>query len=176
MEKVLLSRTRDKIKTGDLIAFNQRKFNSLVTFVLMIYHRVYGAKYTHVGIATWLGDDLFITEAVPPYSVPTPIESVEDFYWIPCKLETSEVRKRLFLKLSMGKPYSIFEMIKTFLNIKPDRNSLYCSELASRFYLDCGYITDRSAGQTPDTIVQACLNKAGIEEPIHIAVDRGNYV
>lgn len=175
MQKVLLSEIKDNIKTGDLAAFNQRKFNSFVSWCLWLYHKVWGAKFTHVATFAWIGDHLFLVEAVPPKVTLTPIEMIEEFYWVPVNMKGDDKDKIRFLKRYLGTDYSILELIKTFFSIKPDKHALYCSELASRFYYEFGYITDRDAGQTPDTMVMAALTRGALDEPIHVAVDRGNY-
>lgn len=173
MNKQLLSETRSQIKTGDLIAFNRRRYNSLTSFVLWSYQKIARAEYSHVGIAMWSGNDLFIVEAIPPRVSITPIEAVEDFYWYSLELRTPEQTMNKFLKRYVGRPYGLFDMLTHYLGMEFNPNSLYCSELASLFYYDIGYILNRDHGHTPDAMASAVRVRSS-SDPVHIAVDRGN--
>lgn len=174
MKQVLLSDIKDQINTGDLVAFSHREYGSITSFILWLYQKVAKVDYSHVGVVIKLGERLFIVEAVPPRVNITPIEKVDDFYWIPTKIQTSERWQIDYLLKSVETPYSIVDMFTHYLGMKFRKDRVYCSELASAFYYHVGYILDRSAGHTPDKIVRATKEAGGVTEDVHVITDRGN--
>lgn len=169
----LYSEIRSKIKTGDLIATDEAPIDSFFGLVLSLYQKILGAKYTHVGVAVRMGGRVFVVEATPPEVRLVPISMFGDFKLIQTEMKDNENAQLEFLFASLGKKYSIFDMLKGTLGITGDNSDYYCSELAGDFYNSFGYITDRKAGHSPDSIVEAVLEKAKVE-PILVAIDKGN--
>lgn len=167
------SEVKDKIRTGDLIAFTTTKYNSFLTFILFLYQRLLGATYTHVGIIVRTGNSTFVVEAVPPLVRIYPVENLSSFYWIDATVSAPNAKQLEFLMKRVGTPYSILDMFKGTIGMENNLNNYYCSELAADFYYNFGYIHDRSLGHTPDSIVKAIMER-GNEKAIHVVVDRGN--
>ena len=170
---VLYSKMRNEIKTGDLIAYDTEEIDSFFGFVLYLYQKILKAKYTHVGIAVRMGGRVFIVEATPPEVRLVPLAMCGDFYHIKTNMSVSEQGMTSNLFSHLGKKYSLFDLLKSKIGFANDNSDLYCSELAGDFYNTFGYITDRKAGATPDSIVEAVLERSG-SSPIKVVIDKGN--
>lgn len=174
MKTELLSEVRDEIKTGDLVAFRVRRFNSFVSLVLKGYQFITGATYSHVGIVVRNDDGIFIVEAAPPRVAILPIHKVDDFYLIKVDVPTPASQQKEFLYKKNGVPYGLVDMFTHYLGMDFGKDSLYCSELASEFYVHNSVLRERDSGHTPDKIVKAVSDAMGGVQPIHIIVDRGS--
>lgn len=175
MKTLLLSDMKHKIKTGDLLAFTVRRYGTIVSFILWLYQKITRVKFSHVGVAMWSGNRLFIVEAVSPRVVMTPISKVNDFFLIPVELDKPpELVQADFLMDFIETPYSLIDMVTYYLGLEFSKHKVYCSTLASAFYYFTGFLTERESGHTPQKLVDAVLKRAEVDEPIHIVTDRGN--
>lgn len=174
MEHHLLSEYKHKIKTGDLLAFKVRRYGSITSFFLWLYHKIFRVNFSHVGIAVRLGERVFMVEAISPRVAITPISKVREFYLIPTELKATEKTQIDFLINFVEVKYSLKDLITYYLGMDVSDDTIYCSELASAFYFHVGYLHERESGHTPEKIVNAVLKRSGVEEPIHIVTDRGN--
>lgn len=172
-DPVPYSQIMKEIKTGDLIAWKTDKYRSILTFILFLYQKLTGALYTHVGIVVKIGGKLYVIEAVPPLVRIYPLENKEEFYWIDAKVNAPAARQLKFLTSEVGKPYSILDMFKSVFRLENNTKDYYCSELAAEFYYNFGYISDKSVGHSPDTMVRA-ISEIGDVEIIQVTVDKGN--
>ena len=170
---VLYSDIRNEIKTGDLIVYDTEEIDSFFGLVLYFYQKILKARYTHVGIAVRMCDRIFIVEATPPEVRLIPLAMCGDFYYVKTDMKSPEqsMMKNLFSYL--GKEYSLLDLIKSKIGFANNTSDLYCSELAGDFYNMFGYITDRKAGITPDSIVEAVLKRSGAT-PVKVVIDKGN--
>lgn len=173
----LYSQVRDTIRTGDLLAWRITKASGIFDFILMIYQKVFKAKFSHVAIALRIGDRLFAVEAVPKAVRLIPLSMLGNFYLIRAGVEE---HAGLFDRLvrHVGKLYSVVDLAKALVAIKGDDSELYCSELALDFYESIGYFQididefdDRVP--TPDDIVERVMAQASalIE---FVRIDQGN--
>lgn len=176
MSSQLLSEIKSKIKTGDLLAFKVRRYGSITSFFLWLYHKFTKVEFSHVGIATRLGDRVFMVEAISPRVAITPLTKVKDFYLIPTEIITSEKIQIDFLISFVEVKYSLVDILTHYIGMDVSDNRIYCSELCSAFYYHVGYLHERESGHTPEKLVKAVMNKAGIKEPIHVVIDRGNLL
>lgn len=175
MEAKLLSDVQQDIKTGDLLAFTVRRYGTLVSFVLWLYQKITKVTFSHVGIAVWVGDRLFIVEAVAPRVAMTPISKVKEFYLIPANIEkASEDVMISFLMDYIEVKYSIIDFITYYLGMDYSDDKIYCSTLASAFYYHVGYLHERDSGHTPQKITKAVMKRGGVDKPIYVVTDRGN--
>lgn len=168
----LYSKVRSEIKTGDLIAWKTTKITSFFTFILYLYQKILNAQYTHVGVAIREGDRIFVIEATPPVVRLHPLSLSGNFYLIPTKFERRSSQLD-FLLLTLGREYSIFDMIRSMFKFGSDNSDYYCSELCADYYNAIGHIDNEWAGETPDSIVREVL-KVNQNEPIFVKNDRGN--
>lgn len=169
----LYSEIRDNLKTGDLLVWKFSKIENIFDFLLYLYHKLFKATYIHVGIVVKLGNRNFVIEATPPISRLYPISLCRDFYLIQTNINTTEFNVNLLLS-KIGIKYSILDYIRSIFKFKNSTTEDYCSDLASTFYNQIGYINDDNIGKTPDTLVKA-ITKITNKEPIFIKVDRGNF-
>lgn len=174
MKTELLSEVKDTIKTGDLIAFRVRRYDSVVSLVLKAYQFVAGAEFSHVGIALRNSDGIFIVEATPPRVTITPLHKVDDFYLVRADVQATEESQKSFLYSKYGVRYSLVDMFTHYIGMDFKKDSLYCSEFASEFYTHSGFLRERESGHTPDKITKAVREAMGGAEPIHVIVDRGS--
>lgn len=186
------SSARDKIRTGDLIAWKVEKIDSIFKFVLYLDHKIFKSEYSHVGIALKLEDRLFVVEATPPGLRIYPLSMCDAFYHLPifdhdeesnrdviesikCEFFNTKLRSRITNELMkhIGKPYSLLDLVKSIFNIRRSEEDFYCSEFAAYIYNAVNYFQDEDAGFKPDTIVKAVLqnNKDSIT---YVTMDRGN--
>ena len=147
--------------------------NTFFGFVLYLYQKILKANYTHVGVAVRMGGRVFLVEATPPEVRLVPLTMCGDFIHIKTDMTSDEQRMMTALYSHLGKKYSIFDLIKSKIGLGNDINELYCSELASDFYNTFGYLTDKKAGITPDSLVEAVLKKSG-SVPVDVIIDKGN--
>lgn len=170
---ILYSEMRNEIKTGDLIAYDTEEISSFFSFVLFLYQKILKAKYTHVGIAVNLGGRIFLVEATPPEVRLIPLSMCGNFYHIKTNMTTSQDSMLSNLFSHLGKKYSLMDLAKSVIGFSNDPSDQYCSELAGDFYNQFGYLVDRKAGQTPDSIVEAVLERSG-STPVYVVIDKGN--
>lgn len=168
----LYSKVRHDIKTGDLIAWKTTKITSFFTFVLYLYQKILGADFTHVGIAFREGDRLFVLEATPPAVRLHPLSLSGDFYHIPVSYDQQSSQID-YLLLTLGREYSIFDLLRSMFKLGNDNSDYYCSELCADFYNAVGYINNEWAGVTPDSLVNEVVKTSGTS-PIFVKNDRGN--
>lgn len=168
----LYSNIRNEIKTGDLIAWKTTKITSFFTFILYLYQKILKAQYTHVGVAVREGDRIFVLEATPPVVRLHPLSLSGDFYLIPTKFERRSSQLD-FLLVTLGRKYSIFDMVRSMFKFGTDNSDYYCSELCADYYNAIGHINNEWAGETPDAIVREIL-KVNKNNPIFVKNDRGN--
>ena len=168
----LYSKVRHEIKTGDLIAWKTTKITSFFTFILYLYQKILKAQYTHVGVAVREGDRVFVLEATPPVVRLFPLSLSGDFYHIPTKFDRKSTQLD-FLLLTLGRKYSLLDLIRSSFKFGSDNADYYCSELCADYYNAIGHINNEWAGETPDAIVHEIL-KVNQNEPIFVKNDRGN--
>lgn len=168
----LYSKKRNEIKTGDLLAWKTTRINSFFDFILFLYQKILKAEYTHVGMVVKEGGRIFIMEATPPVVRLFPVSMTEDFYIIHTNIEPKSSHVDVLLK-DIGKKYGIMDLIRSILKLGNNTSEYYCSELASHFYNEIGYINNEDAGLTPDSIIKEIVKASG-NEPIFIKNDRGN--
>jgi len=168
----LYSEIRDDIKTGDLLIWDTELIEDKFDLLLKLYQKIFNAKYTHVGIAVSLGGRKFLVEAIPPVVRLYPISRKRDFYWLKLGLKNNfKYLNTLFMHL--GKPYSLFDLIKHVFRFKTDQSDFYCSELASLFYKEVGLLEENDIGVTPDKLVNLILNKSK-SEIVKVKIDSVN--
>lgn len=173
MEKLLYSKLRDQIRTGDLLAWEITSFSEKSDLFLFLYQKIFKIKYSHVGIAVRIDDRVFVAEAVPPRVRLFPLSLKDDFYYIPCHLESNPKYLDYLLK-DIGKPYSLFDLIKSIFNLSFNPENFYCSEYCADFYKAVGLLTDNEAGKFPHKLVEK-ISEVTREEPKYVTIDKGNF-
>lgn len=170
---VLYSKIRSEIKTGDLLIWKTTVIEDFFDLFLLIYQKIFGAQWTHMAIAVRWDKRVMHVEATPPASRLFPVSKKgRDFYWIPLGIQGKDSHVEFLLSL-LGRKYSLWDFLRSKFKLKRDDSEDYCSDLASTFYNEIGYINDDDAGVTPDALVAAIIKASG-KQPIFVKMDRGN--
>ena len=153
--KLLYSDVRAIIKSGDLIAWSQRKWNSLHNIEMQLIRIFTRSEYVHVGIAWVIGERVFVIDAVSPKVRIFPLSKLTPFYLIPLnapwKKETEE-----FALAQVGEKYSLLQAIQSVLK-KPNLDDNWqCAELAHEIMKSDGI--DLGEIYTPSELVNNALN------------------
>lgn len=173
----LYSQVRSTIQTGDLLAWRITRSTSIFDVILSLYQKVFRRKFSHVAIAVRVGNRLFAVEAVPKAVRIIPLSFLDNFYLIRTRVPKSDKHFGLLSK-HLGKPYSLWDLVKNILGFKGDDRELYCSELALKFYDEIGFFVTQvdefdDRLPTPDDIVNRVLAETkGIIE--FVRIDKGN--
>ena len=153
MEK--LSEYRKNIKSGDLIAYKSRYrkgWTSWLGFMVSLFSM---SRYSHVGIALWLGERLFLVSADIPEVKLELITRTNPFHHIALGMEWSDRHTEELLK-HLGEPYSIIEAIRGYMGSNDETNNKwFCTEFARVFYQKFGY--EFGDDLTPQGIVDDML-------------------
>lgn len=168
----LYSNIRSEIKTGDLLIWKTTQIEDFFDLFLFLYQKIFGAMYTHMAIAVRWDNRVMMVEAAPPASRLFPVSRARSFYWIPVGIEAHESQIEYLLS-QLGRKYSLWDLVRSKFKLKRSLEEDYCSDLASEFYNEIGYINDDNAGLTPDSMVAAIMKASG-QEPIFVKMDRGN--
>lgn len=168
----LYSNIRNEIKTGDLLIWKTTRIEDFFDLFLFLYQKIFGAKWTHLAIATRLENRVLQVEAIPPKSRLFPVSQGRDFYWIKCGIESKDTHIEYLLSM-LGRDYGLWDLLRSKFKLKRNTGEDYCSEFGSEFYNEIGYINDNDAGLTPDSLVRAIMKASG-QEPIFVKMDRGN--
>lgn len=169
----LYSNVRHEIRTGDLLIWKTTVIEDFFDLFLLIYQKIFKAQWTHMAIASRMDGRVLMVEATPPESRLFPVSKrARDFYWIKTNIEGKDSHVEYLLSL-LGRKYSLWDFIRGKFRFKSSAKEDYCSDLASEFYNEIGYINDDDAGSTPDSLVAAIIKASG-NQPIFVKMDRGN--
>ena len=155
---------RNHIKSGDILAFRGRGP------IAWIIRRVTGGSHTHVGVAWWLHNRLFVLEAVEGAGVQLRAASaLGKFDWLPTGLSwTNDVE--VFALSMLGKPYSYLEAIGAGLGFEVSQDGFICSEYVAEIFRLAGVLDEQLANApTPTDLVQYSLDQGASLNTIHEA-------
>lgn len=146
---------RNKIRSGDLLAFSHGSWNSwsnIKTNFIRLFTR---STYSHVGIVWKINGRLFILEAVKPKLRIYPLSLSGDFYHIPMNAKWLKSTEEYALS-KIGTEYSELTAIRAFFSPLEDENveqcAAYVREILEKDGIDLGQMS------RPDTVVLAALN------------------
>lgn len=151
------SEYRSSIKSGDLLVWKVTSNKTISKITSTIIRLFTLSEYTHVGIAWYIGNRLFVIEACSAGIRLLPLSQCTSFYHIPMYVNWKAEYENALLS-EIGTSYSYIDAIKGYLKIlKPNgNNSWQCAELANYFYKVTG--RDYEDNLTPSTLVSAVLN------------------
>jgi hypothetical protein len=168
----LYSEIRNEIRTGDLLIWKTTVVEDFFDFFLLVYQKIFKAQWTHMAIVARMDNRVLMVEATPPVSRLFPVSKARDFYWIRVGVEGRDSHVEYLLSM-LGRQYSLWDFLRSKFKLKRSANDDYCSDLASEFYNEIGYINDNDAGVTPDSLVAAIVKASG-NKPVFVKMDRGN--
>lgn len=131
---------RDKIKTGDLLAWSEGgPWTSWRNVQLNLIRMGTGSTYNHVGVAYVVGGRVFVVEAVVPEVRIFPLSRLTPFYWIPVPFEATETTEKHLLNF-VGMRYSKWEAIKSaFTTDTNNEKVIQCAKLVNAIYSEFDY-------------------------------------
>lgn len=157
---------RNQIKSGDLLAWRSLGSNlgssslGLNRLIPWLISRVTGGAHTHVGVAWWFHDRLFVLEAKERVGVQLrALSNTGNFDWIPTNIQW-ELDVEKFALAKLGKHYSYIEAVASGLGFKVTNDGYICSEYAAELFRQSGVFDERISGSpTPTRLVQFWLDQ-----------------
>jgi hypothetical protein len=155
---MLYSDARSIIKSGDLLAWRGR---SLLSWLI---RAVTGGSWTHVGVALWLGERLFVVEArefrgvvLTPLSLRLPFDLVSTKLLI----DNDDIDRALH---RVGHKYSYGDAIRAGLGMRFSGKGDICSEYAANILREATAIAMMAPPDypTPTALVEFYLNKGAM--------------
>lgn len=165
------------IQTGDLLCWRLNRVKSFVSLFLYLYHKLFKATYSHVGIALRLGEHVFVVEAIPDRVRMIPLHMLKNFYWYKLDIPFKKSNVSELLK-HLGKLYSVWDMVKSMMSLQTSGEDLYCSELAWMYYESIGFFPasvdefDETLA-TPDDLVKMVTEQSNVSA-VFVKIDNGN--
>lgn len=150
---------REKLRTGDLIVFSNKKFSGISGLITFIVRFFTISEYNHVGILWKVGVRYFVVEAQIPQVKITPLSKMGSFFYMPMVLDVQEPHMDKLLE-KVGEDYGKLEAIKAyFKKSSMSNNQWICVELVRFFYEQFGI--EMSDCFTPSDIVNQLMRKYG---------------
>lgn len=145
------------IKSGDVLAWTHKKWNSLYDLQVQAVRLFTQSEYCHVGVAWVVSGRVFVIEAVTPKVRIYPLSKLLPFYLIRTKPYWNDIVEERALS-RVGDSYSKKQAILAFLNkIKNSEDSLWeCAEQTIDI-LSAGMILPLQTQATPSNVVQKLL-------------------
>ena len=152
---------RSKIKSGDILAFSHKGWNSWKDFKSQMVRVFTRSEYSHVCTAWVVGDRVFVIEAVVPEVRIYPLSKLGDFYWIPTNAKWATNTEETALS-HVGDKYSQLVAMEAYFRDLGKGNTQECAAL-TMLIASCDNI-DLGHRQTPDAVV---LSAQLIGNPIY---------
>lgn len=150
---------REKLRTGDLIVFSNKKFSGISGLITFIVRFFTISEYNHICILWKVGGRYFVVEAQLPEVKITPLSKMGSFFYMPMVLDVQEPHLDKLLE-KVGEDYGELEALKAYFK-KSDmsNNEWICVELVKFFYEQFGI--ELGDCFTPSDIVNAIMTKYG---------------
>lgn len=145
---------RANIKTGDILAFTHRSWNSWYDFKIQMVRTFTQSEYSHVGIAWVINGRVMILESVTGGIRAVPLSNFLPVYHLPWK-ELSQDQLEYAFSL-MGQPYSQWEGIKALFGLNDKNNKKWeCAEYVTAVHnMPCLAV--------PSSVVDYCLKNGSV--------------
>lgn len=149
---------RKEIKSGDLLAWSNKKWKSWHDIKIQLVRIFLRTEYSHVGTAYVMGGRVWVLEAVEPCSRIYPLSKLGNFFHIPLPANwTPEAEEKALSYI--GAEYKQLDAIKAFFVPLEKENVAECAALAIAIADKCGlYLGDRA---TPDEVVEHAQRYGG---------------
>ena len=150
---------RDQIKTGDLIGFTHKEWDSWYDFKVQMVRLAQRSEYSHVAIAYVMNDRVFILEAVGAEVRLFPLSRELPFYWLKNpKKATQQAIDYGFSMLGLKYESQLMMALSFVFGFSLKHNKrMQCSELANNWYNANGQ--ELTTIDTPTAVMQAALSK-----------------
>lgn len=151
---------RDKIKSGDVLAWNHRSWASWYDIKIQIVRIATRSEFIHTGTAWVVAGRVFVIESVIPYVRIVPLSSLLDCYWIPMEVGDKWVAVEDDALEFVGRAkYSQLEAtLQIFGKHSPIANKRwFCSKLTNEILVRMG-VESCPLPITPSNLVDHLLN------------------
>lgn len=159
---------RAEIKSGDVLAWTNRKWGSWYDFQIQMVRVGTQSEYCHVGVACIIGGRVFILESVGSGVRMFPLSLEVPFFWIPTNMKWTEEVLELALS-KMGQKYSRLDGIKSlWQKIKPGTDEQWqCAEYVRFILQNAGINID--CRNTPAEVVYWL--QENMSTPVYLVLD-----
>lgn len=130
---------RNQIHDGDLIAVKGTGiFSEITEFVT-------SSKYSHTGIAVWLGGGLWVSQMTSGGNNLVPLSQFKSFDVYKCPVVNQRVRKYVLETLRSKVEYAFADLViagldfLTSFKLPPTHTGLICSAASTEAYMACGW-------------------------------------
>lgn len=141
---------RENIKSGDLLAWSHRGWNSWSDIKIQIVRIFRRSEYSHVGTAWMVGNRVFVIEAVEPCARVYPLSKLGNFYHCPLNAPWSASTEEAALSY-IGSEYKQLQAIKANFRPLGKGNVSECAALAIQIASHDGI--DLGEWATPDAVM-----------------------
>jgi hypothetical protein len=144
------SAARADIKSGDLLVWSHRGWNSLYDAKVQAVRFFTKSEYSHVGVAWVVGGRVLVIEAVIPKVRIYPLSRLGSFYHVPGFIQWTPETEEKALGF-VGADYSQLEAVAAFFGISLEKDKQQCAKLVTT--LACGF----PLNLTPSAVVDWAL-------------------
>jgi hypothetical protein len=165
---------RSEIKTGDIVGIEGTSFASSITrFVQKLGRQGKQSNITHIAIAYWIGENLFVLEMDGKYNVIRPLSvhatATKVHIW-ECPVDRKTIEGLFNKYMSKTIHYSMLDNFKTGLRLifgikqKDTDSSTNCSIFAFDVLRDCGFNSQLSTPSPSELAIELGECKFLIDE------------
>lgn len=149
---------RDKIKTGDLLAWSHYRSDKTSIWLNMVRFGTM-SEYGHVSVAWRKGEELFHVEAAVPRIRISKISPDESFYCVPLSRYLPDNYDMSFFDDKVGLKYSLMDAFRAYVGSSVrDDDRWQCAEL-SRAYYNSYDLNFNDRAVTPARLVKAAMSR-----------------
>lgn len=158
---------RDTIKSGDLLAWTHKKWNSWYDIKIQLVRMFTRSEYSHVGIAWVVAGRVFVVESVTPYIRIVPLSNLLPCYLVHMDCDWKNETEEFALSLVGKGKYSQLEAIMAALDLPtPYENGEWeCAKFCLAIYDMEGQKLGVNA--TPSSVVEAAQRAGKIVKYIN---------
>jgi len=150
---------RDRIRSGDVLAWSHIPLRSFYDLLIWIVRIVTVSEYAHVGLALKIGGRVWVLESVSPVVRLVPLSNLLPVYVIPIGTHWTPEVEEYALSLVGKAKYSRWEAVKAFFGQNEDDEAWECAELVKEV-LEKAHV--RFAGRAvPSDVVLAAQKRCG---------------
>jgi hypothetical protein len=149
---------RNKIRSGDLIAFSYRQplFHDWYSFKVGLVRMFTKSEFSHVGVVWVAANRVFLIEAVVPkvriYPLSNALLEGEDAYWLPLGVEWTQAAEEFAMR-HVGQEYSQMKAMRALYTPWEHGDSTECAGMVIDVLHVAG--VDLGARATPSAVVRA---------------------
>lgn len=156
--KKLYKDIRPTIRSGDLIAWSNRKFQSFHDLTMQCIRVVTRSEYVHIGTAWVINNRVFVIEATVPKVRIFPLSKLLPFFLVTTNASWKDETEE-FALAQVGDLYSILQAMQSIINKPNLDNNWQCAELAHAILNKDGI--DLGDIYTPSQLVYKALENGG---------------